>query len=67
MCTMATTKSSHLPDLDDHDDGEGHDVHGHDADVPGPIDVRAWGAMILGVAAGLVIVLCLVLTTTILA
>jgi hypothetical protein len=52
---------------DDHGDGHGHDDHAHDSEALGPIDVQAWGALLIGVAAGLAIVLCLVLTTTILA
>jgi ABC-type nickel/cobalt efflux system permease component RcnA len=52
---------------DDHGDGHGHDDHAHDVDALGPVDVQAWGALLLGVAAGLVIVLGLVLTTSILA
>jgi ABC-type nickel/cobalt efflux system permease component RcnA len=52
---------------DDHGEDHGHDDHAHDSDALGPVDVQAWGALILGVAAGLLIVLCLVLTTSILA
>ena len=47
---------------DDHDDG-----HGHGRESLGPVDVQAWGALILGVAAGLVVALCLLITTTLLA
>ena len=47
---------------DDHDD-----EHGHGGEALGPIDVRAWGALLLGIAAGLLVVLCLVITTTLLA
>ena len=42
--------------------------HGGDGEHPdagealGPVDVKAWGALLLGIAAGLVIVLCLVIT-----
>jgi hypothetical protein len=49
---------------DDHGEGHGHDDHAHGSDALGPVDVQAWGALLIGVAAGLVIVLCLVLTTT---
>jgi hypothetical protein len=52
--------------IGDHGEDHGHDDHAHDAEALGPIDVQAWGAMAIGVAAGLLIVLCLVLTTTIL-
>jgi ABC-type nickel/cobalt efflux system permease component RcnA len=51
---------------DDHGEGHGHDDHAHDSEALGPIDVQAWGALLVGVAAGLVIVFCLVLTTSIL-
>jgi hypothetical protein len=34
----------------DHDDG-----HGHGAEPLGPIDVKAWGAAILGVASGVLV------------
>ena len=48
--------------------GDGHDdEHGHGGETLGPIDVRAWGALLLGIAAGLLVVLCLVITTTLLA
>jgi hypothetical protein len=49
---------------DDHGEGHGHDDHAHASEDLGPIDVQAWGALLIGVAAGLVIVLCMVLTTT---
>jgi hypothetical protein len=51
---------------DDHGDGHGHDDHAHAADELGPVDVQAWGALLIGIAAALAIVFCLVLTTTIL-
>jgi hypothetical protein len=41
-----------------HEDGHGgghDDGHGHDAEPLGPIDVKAWGAGILGVASGLLV------------
>lgn len=41
----------------DHGDDHGHDDHGHleEAEPLGPIDRRAWGALILGGALGLVV------------
>ncbi len=50
--------------LDDHGDDHGHDDHAH-ADEPalGPIDVRAWGAGVIGVALGLAMTACFVLAT----
>ena len=48
---------------DDHGGDQGHDDHAH-AELPlGPIDVAAWGAGVLGVLAGLVIAVCLVVAT----
>jgi hypothetical protein len=46
-------------------DEHGQDDHGHGAEELGPIDVQAWGAFVVGIAAGLVIVLCLVLSTSV--
>jgi hypothetical protein len=51
---------------DDHGETDGHDDHAHESEALGPIDVQAWGALVIGVAAGLAVVLCLVLTTAIL-
>jgi hypothetical protein len=77
MHAMSGTETGHEPDPTDpdgahgHDDGGhgdgGHDDHGHAGEELGPVDVQAWGALALGVAAGLLIVLCLVLTTSVLA
>jgi hypothetical protein len=59
-----------LPDeahgADDHGEEHGHDDHAHAAEELGPVDVRAWGALVDGVAAGLAIVFGLVLTNAIL-
>jgi ABC-type nickel/cobalt efflux system permease component RcnA len=52
---------------DDHGEADGHDDHAHGEEALGPVDVQAWGALIVGVAAGLLIVLCLVITTRLLA
>jgi hypothetical protein len=52
---------------DDHGETHGHDDHAHGAEALGPVDVQAWGALALGVGAGLLIVLCLVITTRLLA
>lgn len=70
---MSTTQTSHesSPDEFDHAPTGSHDDHendhAHGDEALGPVDVRAWGALILGVAAGLVVALCLVITTTLLA
>jgi hypothetical protein len=45
-------------DPSDHGDDHGHDDHAHAEEPLGPIDVRAWGAGILGVVLALVIAAC---------
>ncbi len=50
---------------DDHGADHGHDDHAHPSEALGPIDTQAWAALLVGIAAGLVIVLCLVLTTSV--
>ena len=64
---MSTTQTSHEPNPEPIPDNDGHDDHAHGGETLGPIDVRAWGALVLGVAAGLVVALCLLITTTLLA
>ena len=49
--------------VDDHGEDHGHDDHAHPSEALGPVDIQAWAALLVGIAAGLVIVLCLVLTT----
>ncbi|MBA2717628.1 MAG: hypothetical protein H0U52_00100 [Chloroflexi bacterium] len=51
---------------DDHGEADGHDDHAHRDEHLGPVDVRAWGALALGVGAGLLVALCLVITTVML-
>ena len=74
LAHAATDKGHHPGDVadethgpDDHGETHGHDDHAHADDALGPIDTAAWGALIVGVAAGLLIVACLVITTTLLA
>jgi hypothetical protein len=50
---------------DDHGADHGHDDHAHPSEALGPIDTQAWTALLVGIAAGLLIVLCLVLTTSV--
>jgi hypothetical protein len=45
-------------EVTDHGDDHGHDDHAHADEPLGPIDVRAWGAGILGVVLALVIAAC---------
>jgi hypothetical protein len=50
--------------VDDHGADHGHDDHAHEVVMPlGPIDWIAWGAGILGVALGLVVVVGFALAT----
>jgi hypothetical protein len=42
---------------DDHGDSHGHDDHAHGGEALGPVDVQAWGAAILGILLGLVIMI----------
>ncbi|HEY3163667.1 MAG TPA: hypothetical protein VGJ71_04870 [Candidatus Limnocylindrales bacterium] len=51
---------------DDHGETHGHDDHAHGAEALGPVDVMAWGALVVGVAAGLAVALCLVIATSLL-
>ena len=48
---------------DDHGEDHGHDDHAHEEEPLGPIDVRAWGAGILGMVLGLAMTACFVLAT----
>jgi hypothetical protein len=53
--------------VDDHGETHGHDDHAHAAEALGPVDVQAWGALAVGVAAGLLVALCLIITTLLVA
>jgi hypothetical protein len=45
---------------DDHGEDHGHDDHAHgDGEALGSVDVTAWGAGLLGIAAGLVVAVCM--------
>ena len=46
----------------DHGEDHGHDDHAHGSEALGPVDVRAWAALGVGVAAGLLVAVCLVIT-----
>ncbi len=77
---LTTTQTSHEPgpdelaraEADGHaadDNGDGHrDGHGdgHGEEALGPVDVQAWGALLIGRAAGLGIAFFLLVTTTLL-
>jgi hypothetical protein len=47
---------------DDHGDTHGHDDHAHAAEALGPVDRAMWGALVLGVALGLLVAACIVVT-----
>lgn len=49
---------------DDHGDDHGHDDHAHGEEPLGPIDVRAWGAGLVGAVLGLAVAAAFVLATT---
>jgi hypothetical protein len=62
-----TTHDDHAPAHEPDDAGHGHgghDEHGEHAAALGPIDWLAWGAGLLGVGAGLVVALCLYVSTS---
>ncbi len=68
---MTTTETHREPgpdELADATDDHGTGDHGgHETgEALGPVDVAAWGALAVGVAAGLLIVLCLVITRSLL-
>lgn len=52
----------HAPD--DHGDDHGHDDHAHGDEALGPIDVRAWGAGLVGAVLGVAVAAAFVLATT---
>jgi hypothetical protein len=46
--------------MDDHGADHGHDDHAHgSAGALGPVDVRAWGAGLLGIVLGLAVAVAL--------
>jgi hypothetical protein len=40
---------------DDHGEDHGHDDHAHGGEALGPLNLAAWGAAVLGVVLGLVV------------
>ena len=79
---MSTTQTSHEPSASELEHAgtapdeahgrrprrdHGHDDHAHAAEALGPVDVQAWGALALGIGAGLLVALCLVITTSLMA
>jgi hypothetical protein len=61
--TAQAIDTAHEPGPDGDGTSDGHDDHDHDA--LGPVDTARWGAFMVGVGAGLVVVLCLVLTLSV--
>lgn len=49
---------------DDHGETDGHDDHAHGSEALGPIDTTRWGAFVGGILLGLVVAVCLVVTTS---
>ena len=58
----AGATAHHAPD--DHGDDHGHDDHAHAEEALGPIDVRAWGAGLIGVVLGLAVAAACIVATT---
>ena len=48
---------------DDHGAADGHDDHAHTAMAPGPLDVGAWGAGLLGILLGLIVAIALAISS----
>jgi hypothetical protein len=48
---------------DDHGETHGHDDHAHGSEPLGPIDVQAWGALAVGIGLGLIVAICVALST----
>ena len=48
---------------DDHGETHGHDDHAHGSESLGPVDVQAWGALAVGIVLGLVVAICVALST----
>ncbi len=48
---------------DDHGLDHGHDDHAHADEALGPIDLRAWGAALVGVVLGAVVAVCFALSS----
>ncbi|TMF41301.1 MAG: hypothetical protein E6I26_01150 [Chloroflexi bacterium] len=70
--SQADAESHHPGDIageahgpDDHGTTHGHDDHAHPGEALGPVDTAMWGAFAVGIAAGLLVVLCLVLTLSV--
>jgi hypothetical protein len=45
---------------DDHGEDHGHDDRAHGVEALGPVDVKLWGAALIGIALGLVIVVAFI-------
>jgi hypothetical protein len=65
------TARQHPGDVNDEPHGQDNrgEAHGHDDDGDGPeplgpIDVQAWGALILGIGMGLAVAVCVAFSTS---
>jgi hypothetical protein len=47
----------------DHGETHGHDDHAHGSEPLGPIDAQAWGAFAVGIGLGLLVAVCVALST----
>ena len=45
---------------DDHGDTHGHDDHAHGGETLGPVNLQAWGAALVGIALGLVVMVAFI-------
>jgi hypothetical protein len=72
MASMAERHDPHADEAsvgphgaaDDHGGTHGHDDHAHGSDALGPVDMRAWGAAVLGIALGLVVMIAFIQAAT---
>ena len=62
---LAHADSAHADSAHVADAAGGHEELGHGEEPLGPVDTARWGAFVLGIAAGLLVVLCLVLTLSV--
>jgi hypothetical protein len=45
------------------DEPHGPDDHAHGSEALGPVDVQAWGALAVGIGLGLIVAICVALST----
>ena len=57
-----TTGVHHAADAEG--ENHGHDDHADPPEALGPVDIQAWGAMLIGGALGLIVAICLALSAS---